>query len=196
MEFASWLSPEFKLYIIKEFQRLKKEEAERNHELAEWSSHRLFAKYNYKIQTDAIKQNIIMSTTLKSEAGYLYSTEADLLNIAVFNMKASEFSKKYPEMINQNKNIRDVASTKALHIIANLESANAKMIREGILREKRFEHLIIQASEEKKSLNLMREQDLFKYDLSVQILLPKANNKPIEAPTEFVSAIDKIIKKK
>lgn len=170
MEFATWLSPEFKLYLITEFQRLKKEEAERKNELQDWHIFRDFTKMGYKIQTDAIQQNIIPVLNLPKNKEYIiYSSEADLLNIAVFGMKASEFEKRNPNLIQQGKNIRDCASKKALNIINNLQSSNAKMIREGIAKEKRAEELIIQASEEKKSLHIEKEIDLFQHNLFIQI---------------------------
>lgn len=98
MEFASWVSQEFKLYLIKEFQRLKKDEAERKNELVEWNNQRWLTKLNYKIQTDAIQQNIIPALNIPKNKEYIYySSEADLLNIAVFGMKAGEFEKQNPD---------------------------------------------------------------------------------------------------
>ena len=168
LEFASWLSPEFKLYLITEFKRLKKNEAERKHELQDWNIFRDFTKAGYKIQADAINQNIIpiLNFSSEKEKGYIFANEADLYNIAVFGMKANEFAKQNPELVKQGKNIRDCASKKALHIVDHLQSANAKMIRDGIIdQEKRFQQLIIQANDEKRCLNLIHKADFFRNDL-------------------------------
>jgi len=179
LEFASWLSPEFKIYFINEFKRLKKEEATRKNDFEDWNVFREFAKMGYKIHTDAVQQNVIPVLNIAKNKEYIiYSSEADLFNIAVFGMKASDFAKQNPNLIKKGKNIRDYASKKALNIIDHLQSANAKMIRDGFIdQEKRFEQLVIQAFDEKNSLGLNNETDLFQNDLFIQNPYLKNNNK-------------------
>jgi hypothetical protein len=100
LEFASWLSPEFKLYLLQEFKRLKKEEAERNNQLEDWSSYRWLSKINYKLHTDAIKNNIIADNDIhKNNEWKVYSSEADMLNVIVFGIKANEFKKNTKVLI-------------------------------------------------------------------------------------------------
>jgi len=111
---------------------------DRKNELQDWHIFRDFTKMGYKIQTDAIQQNIIPVLNLPKNKEYIiYSSEADSLNITVFGMKAGEFAKQNPKLTTQGKNIRDCASKKALNVINNLRSSNATMIREGISKERR-----------------------------------------------------------
>lgn len=131
-EFASWLSPEFKLYLIKEFQRLKKNEAYQNN--LSWSIKRELAKTNYLIQTDAIKENIVPSLTEKQKL-FVYANEADVLNVALFGVTAKEWKEQNP---NLEGNIRDYASVLQLVVLINLENLNANMIENSISQEKRL----------------------------------------------------------
>lgn len=125
-EFASWISPEFKLYIIKDYQRLKNDE---NNRLSlEWNEKRLFSKINYRIHTDAIQQNIIPERMTKQRAGFVYATEADMLNAALFGMTAKEWREKNPD---KTGNIRDHATLHQLVVLANMESMNAELIAAG-----------------------------------------------------------------
>ena len=129
-EFASWVSPEFKLYIIKDYQRLKSDEA---HRLAlDWNVKRLLSKANYKLQ--AIKQNLIPPEITADKQGFIYANEADVLNVALFGMTAAQWRKDNPEL---SGNMRDHATIEQLLVLANLENANAMYIEEGKSREER-----------------------------------------------------------
>ena len=131
-EFASWVSPEFKLYIIKDYQRLKSDEA---HRLAlDWNVKRLLSKANYKLHTEAIKQNLIPPEITEDKQGFIYANEADVLNVALFGMTAAQWRKDNPEL---SGNMRDHATIEQLLVLANLENANAMYIEEGKSREER-----------------------------------------------------------
>ena len=131
-EFASWVSPEFKLYIIKDYQRLKSDEA---HRLAlDWNVKRLLSKANYKLHTEAIKQNLIPPEITADKQGFIYANEADVLNVALFGMTAAHWRKDNPEL---SGNMRDHATIEQLLVLANLENANAMYIEEGKSREER-----------------------------------------------------------
>lgn len=134
-EFASWLNVEFKLYLIKEFERLKRNESYQNK--VEWSVRRELAKTNYKIHTDSIKENIIPSLTEKQKQ-YVYANEADILNVALFGMTAKEWKDKNP---NLDGNMRDYANILQLIILVNLENLNAEMISQGMEQSRRLERL-------------------------------------------------------
>lgn len=133
-EFASWLSPEFKLYLIKEFERLKVNEA--NQFKIEWNSTRILSKINYAIETEAIKEWIIPVLTEKQKKT-IYQDEADVLNIALFGMTASEWRENNPELAKLG-NIRDYASLLQLIILINLQNTNAELIKEGIPQKERL----------------------------------------------------------
>jgi len=135
-EFASWISPEFKLYVFKEYQRLVNEEKGRLS--LEWEEKRLFSKINYKFHTDAIKKYLITPDLEKYKVGFTYANEADLINIALFNMTAKEWRENNP---NSNGNIRDFASYEELIVLANLESFNSEWIKEGIPANERLRRL-------------------------------------------------------
>lgn len=130
-EFASWLSPKFKLYLIKEFERLKKEEQK----LLGWSIKRELSKINYKIHTDAIKENLIPQQVTNNQTTIVYASEADVLNVALFGKTAKEWREQNPE---KNGNIRDYASINELICLSNLESLNAVLIEEGISQKERL----------------------------------------------------------
>lgn len=134
-EFAIWLNVEFKLYLIKEFERLKQNESYQNK--IEWSVRRELAKTNYKIHTDSIKENIIPTLTEKQKQ-YVYANEADILNVALFGMTAKEWKDKNPDL---EGNMRDYANVLQLVILVNLENLNAEMIEQGIEQSKRLERL-------------------------------------------------------
>ena len=138
INFCYWLSPSFQLYLIKEFQRLKEIEAKEKQEALEWNVKRFLSKVNYKIQTDAIKNNLIPSHIKSSVKGAYYASEADLLNVALFGMTAKEWKN-----INNGKkgNLRENASPEQLLVLANLETHNAEFIKEGLSQEERLERL-------------------------------------------------------
>ncbi|MGG7663273.1 KilA-N domain-containing protein [Dyadobacter sp. BHUBP1] len=123
-EFASWISPSFKLYLIKEFQRLKDEENNRLE--LDWDLRRSLAKINYTIQTDAIKENLIPKELDPVMMGKIYAEEADILNLALFGMTAREWSS-----LNKGGNLRDSATLEQLVVLSNLESINAMLIGQG-----------------------------------------------------------------
>ena len=132
LEFASWLSPEFKLYVIQEFERLKKNEAYQYK--VDWTASRMLAKSNYHIHTDSIKENIIPKLTEKQKQ-YVYAEEADVLNVALFGMTAKEWRDNNP---NIEGNIRDYTDLKHLLILCNLENTNAELINDGISQKERL----------------------------------------------------------
>ena len=134
-EFASWISPEFKLYIIQDYQRLKQEETYRNQ--LDWQVNRYISKLNYTIQTDAIKENIV-PTLQPSQISYAYSSEADLVNVALFGMTAKEYKKAFPE---KDGNQRDNATIEQLLVLNNLQSLNAEMIKQGLSQSNRLTEL-------------------------------------------------------
>ena len=135
-EFASAISPVFKLYLIKEFQRLKQEENDA-HKL-EWNAKRFWTKNNYLIQTDAIKNYIIPVCNYREDLQWIpYAEEADLLNVALFGFTAKMWRESNPELA-KNSNVRDHATIHELTVLSNLETHNAQMIREGKSKEERF----------------------------------------------------------
>jgi hypothetical protein len=130
-EFASWVSPQFKLYLIREFQRLKDEEQK----LLGWTAKRELAKINYHIHTDAIKQNLIPRELTKKQASIIYADEADVLNVALFGMTAKEWREQHK---NLKGNIRDYASINELICLSNMENINAVLINDGIIQKERL----------------------------------------------------------
>ncbi len=161
-EFASWISAEFKLYLIKEFQRLKGKE--NSHQNLEWNAKRFLVRANYKVHTDAVQQNLIPSQITRYQATAIYASEADVLNMALFSMTAKQWREKNPKI---KGNIRDDADITQLVCLAGLESLNAEFIRQGLKQNKRLERLnqiaIIQMkalvgySPSRSSLRLMQE---------------------------------------
>lgn len=146
-EFASWISPEFKLYIIKDYQRLKNDE---NSRLSlEWNERRLFSKINYQLHTDAIKENIVPEDISVTRRGYVYATEADMLNVALFGCTAKEWREANPEA---DGNIRDQATLNQLVVLANMESMNAELIKAGMDRSERALYLNKMAIQQLTSL--------------------------------------------
>jgi hypothetical protein len=138
-EFLSYLNPAFKLYVIKEFQRLKNEEAAQAKELQEWNLKRALSKVNYLIHTDAVKEHLIPPRVAGTKTeGLYYASEADLLNLAMFGMTAKEWRINNPEA---KGNLRDNASAEQLLVLANLENLNAEFIRQGFDKEQRLERL-------------------------------------------------------
>jgi len=161
-EFASWLSVEFKLYLIREFERLKKNESYQNK--IEWSVRRELAKTNYRIHTDSIKENLVPTLTEKQKL-YVYANEADMLNVALFGMTAKEWKDNNPEL---EGNMRDYANILQLVILSNLENVNAEMIEQGLAQNKRLErlnaiakkqYLILQGSNSLKKIESLDDID-------------------------------------
>lgn len=146
-EFGSWLSPEFKLYLIKEFQRLKEEE---NRRLSlEWNLNRTLARLNYRIHTDAIKENNIPPQITARQEQFIYASEADVLNVAIYGKTAAEWRKKNP---GKPGNIRDHSTIEQLLVLANLESLNAEFIRMNMPQSERLRKLNEIAITQLKSL--------------------------------------------
>jgi len=135
-EFASWVSSGFKLYLIKEFQRLKEEE--NNRLTLDWNLQRTIAKVNYHIHTDAIKKNLLPIELTKQQISFVYANEADMLNMALFGMTAKQWRKENPLI---EGNIRDMASLEQLVVLSNLESINAVLIHQGIIQSERLSQL-------------------------------------------------------
>jgi hypothetical protein len=134
-EFASWLSPEFKLYLIKEFERLRISESYQYK--VKWRANRELAKANYVVHTDAIKENIIPNLSEKQQK-MAYANEADVLNVALFGMTAKEWRKNNSELAKSGQNIRDAADLLHLIILSNLENINAELINSGISQSERL----------------------------------------------------------
>ena len=133
LEFASWISIEFKLYVIKEFQRLKEEE--NNREKLDWNLQRTISKINYKIHTDAIKENLIPKEISKTQASFVYASEADILNVAIFGKTAKEWKEEALENLG---NIRDEATIEQLVVLSNLESINSLLIQQNLSQNERI----------------------------------------------------------
>lgn len=146
-EFGSWLSAEFKLYLIKEFQRLK--EDENNRQKLEWSFQRMLAKVNYRIHTDAIRDNLVPPVLTRQQIDQLYASEADLLNMALFGMPARQWREAHRKA---EGNIRDNATIEQLVVLSNLESINSVFIRQGMAPNERLEKLNAIAITQMRSL--------------------------------------------
>ena len=137
-EFASAISPVFKLYLIKEFQRLKEEN---NSMQKEWDAKRFLSKNNYLIQTDAVKNYLLPQVNYRENLQWLiYAEEADIINVALFGFTAKAWREANPELAKKN-NVRDFATINELTVLSNLESHNAQMLREGKGKEERFQIL-------------------------------------------------------
>jgi len=164
-EFASWISIEFKLYIIKEFQRLKDDESNRLQ--LEWSYQRHLTKVNYHIHTDAIKENLIPNELSKAQIGFVYANEADLLNVALFGMTAKQWRETNPTakggtLSSSKENIRDEATIEQLVVLSNLESINAVLIQQGLEQPERLKQLNQIAINQMKSLVQRSESQIKK----------------------------------
>lgn len=153
MHFAMWVSSEFQLMIIKEFQRLKENEAKLIN--VQWDYRRFLTKVNYQIHTDAIKDNIIPKYTSlsKEQEGYIYANEAEMLNVAVFGLTSKEWKMQNPEKVLKNLSIREVADIPQLTVLAGIESYNAILLKEGLTAKERFEKLKEAATMQLKSLS-------------------------------------------
>ena len=153
-KFASWISVEFELYLYKEFQRLKEEEQKQ----LGWSAKRELAKLNYRIHTDAIKQNLIPPELDRRKASIVYANEADVLNVAMFGMTAQEWREANPD---KKGNIRDYANINELICLSNLESLNAVFINDGIPQGERLLKLNRVAISQMKVLTEVMDRQIF-----------------------------------
>jgi hypothetical protein len=146
-EFGMWISAEFKVYLIKEFKRLKDDESNRLN--LNWNLQRTLSKINYKIHTDAIKENIVPNLISKTQINFTYANEADLLNVALFGITARQWKEENP---NAKGNMRDEASIEQLVILSNMESINALLIEQGQSQKDRLVQLNKVAIMQMKSL--------------------------------------------
>ena len=146
-EFGTWLSAEFKFYLVKEFDRLKSDENQRLS--LEWNLQRTLSKINYRIHTDAIKEQIIPKEVTGAQSAAAYASEADLLNVALFGMTAAEWRATNPDA---DGNMRDSATLEQLVVLSNMESINALLIRQGFLQSERLLQLNNTAITQMKSL--------------------------------------------
>ena len=166
-EFASWLSPEFKLYVIQEFQRLKKNEAYQNK--LDWHANRVLAKVSYVVHTDAIK-SIIVPTLTEKQKKFVYAEEADVLNVALFGMTAKEWRENNPKIADKG-NIRDYTDLLYLVILNNLENINAELIEMKIPQNERLVRLNNIA---RKQMELLKNNKSFN---NIEYTENKPNNK-------------------
>ena len=153
LEFALWISAEVKLYIIKEFQRLKVQESEQ----LEWHGKRMLTKLNYLIQTDAVKEHLVPVELSYEQKSYIYANEADLLNVALFGLTAKEWREANPD---KEGNVRDYANTIELAILSNLEFLNAQLITNKIQQKERLIILNKEANREKELFNKNNEKPI------------------------------------
>lgn len=156
-EFASWISAEFKLYLIKEFQRLKEDENDRLK--LEWNFQRTLAKVNYHIHTDAIKESLIPEKLNKKQISFIYANEADVLNLALFGETAKQWREENPD---EKGNIRDYATIEQLVVLSNMESINAMLIQQAVPQSERLQQL--------NQLAITQMKSLLKYNVSIKKL--------------------------
>jgi hypothetical protein len=154
-KFASWISVEFELYIVKEFQRLKEEEQK----LLNWSAKRELSKINYHIHTDAIEKNLIPLKITPQQASIIYADEADVLNVAMFGITAKQWRQNNPD---KKGNIRDYASINELICLSNMESLNAVFIKDGLAQNERLIKLNQIAIQQMKILEEVKNKKLLK----------------------------------
>ena len=154
-EFAMWISPEFKVYVVREFQRLKAKEQEQ----IGWTAKRELSKINYRIHTDAIKINLIPEEVTREQANIIYAEEADVLNVAMFGMTAKQWREANPEL---KGNIRDYATINELICLSNMENINAVLINDGIPQGERLVKLNQIAIQQMQVLEGNNDRKLFK----------------------------------
>lgn len=158
-EFGTWLSPAFKLYLIKEYQRLK--EAESHPMLGEWNVKRILSKVNYTLHTDAVKSFVIPKVNVE-QALYAYADEADMLNLALWGCTAKQWREANPTYAAQGMNVRDTASINELVVLSNLESLNAELLKREVSKSDRFRMLYRIATEQLHHLNAIKADKKFK----------------------------------
>ena len=166
LEFASWLSPQFKLYLIKEFQRLKELEKTTTNSL-EWQIKRSLAKTNYKFHTDSIKIQLQNLNLTKFQESLVYADEADMLNLIMFGKKAKDWENENPELAKQGLNIRDVADIENLIVLSGLETLNAYLVNQGENKQDRSQKLVVQARKNLESIQNHRSAKEF-YNLQLK----------------------------
>lgn len=149
IQFATYLSPELYVHLVKEFQRLKLKETQEREDALEWNVKRFLSKVNYSIHTDAIKEHLIPPKLTGKQTGGIYASEADVLNMAVFGITAKQWRVQYPDA---KGNIRDSATQIQLMVLANLEAVNAELIRTGMRQDERLEILNRAAIKQMNSL--------------------------------------------
>ena len=163
MSFATWISPEFQLYIMKDYRRLKTDE---NSRLSlNWNLNREISKLNYKIHTDAIKDNLIPPELTSAQVAYTYANEADMLNVVLFGKTAKQWKDENPT---KKGNIRDVATLNQLLVLANLESYNAVLINQGKKQKERMELLRQLAVQQLQTLKMIRLNNLSKLEVETK----------------------------
>jgi hypothetical protein len=175
MHFAMWVSPEFQLLIVKEFQRLKEQEAKLiNHE---WDYRRFLSKVNYRIHTDAVKEIVIpkYGALTREQEGYIYANNAEMLNVAVFGMTSKEWKTKNPKVVLEGYNIRDVATIPQLTVLANIEAYHSTLIKQGLSPADRFKTLKEEAVSQLKALSK------YKYNYPIE----SPNSIMLEQPSTF-----------
>ena len=183
-EFGTWISPMFKLYIIKEYQRLK--EIENNQYGLEWNVKRVLSKVNYAVHTDAIQQYVIPYIGFSQKKEWVYASEADMINIIVFGCTAKQWREANMDRVMRGENIRDMASINELAILSNLESQNALLIKQNINRKERAKILSETCREQRE---LLEQRDFIK---SVKKL---SDNTYIDAKDKSNDDFDKGINK-
>ena len=146
-EFATWLSAKFKFYLVKEFNRLKNDEAQRQSN--EWNLQRTLSKINYHIHTSAVRERLVPNEVTQKQASFVYASEADLLNVALFGLTAAEWRMTNPD---KDGNMRDYATLEQLVVLSNMESINALLIRQGMSQKERLIQLNSTAITQMKSL--------------------------------------------
>ena len=159
-EFAMWISPEFKIYIVKEFQRLK--DAEANPLLGTWNVTRVLSKVNYTLHTDAVRNFVIPKMDVEAEKAYAYADEADMLNLALWACTAKQWREANPEHAKKGLNIRDTASINELVVLANLESFNAELLKRDMDKAARFACLHEMAQQQLARLNALDAEKGFR----------------------------------
>ena len=179
LEFANWISVEFRLYMVKDFQRLKAEEQK----VLEWTAKRELSKINYRIQTDAIKEHLIVPELTQKQISFVYATEADMLNTALFGRQAWEWRTENPDL---KGNIRDYASVEQLLVLANLESYNSILIEEHRPQSERI--VLLNKTAKRQMQTLMDGMALHQGKL---LGLPEENK--TETPEKSIKEIEKEI---
>ena len=159
-EFGTWLSPAFKLYLIREYQKLK--DAERNPLLAEWNVKRILSKVNYDLHTEAVRDYIVPTLMDESQIKFAYTSEADLLNLALFHYTAKRWREANPGLAEKGLNPRDMASISELVVLGNLENVNALLIKQDLDRKRRYEILSEIAASQLKSLKQSNPDNRFR----------------------------------
>ncbi len=149
MQFCMWISPIFQLYVIQEYQRLK--EIESNQYNLEWNVRRIISKTNYRVQTDAVEKHLVPNLSSGQNREWVYASEADILNIALFGCTAKQWQNANPERALRGENIRDMASINELLILSNLENLNADLIKRGTCKKDRI-RILIQIANEQRTL--------------------------------------------